>query len=629
MQEKVNEHYRTNISALETELQSIKRTLSRLYLLRLLTFLAFVTFLVLYIRSESQSVPSVNSVLPPSFFSVLSVISVILFLLSVKLDLKYALSERYATNQLQLNRTELRILDHQYADRETGAAYCHLNPHLAADFDLFGPGSLYQYLNRCSTLGGKQKLAEGLCQMRQEEALIREKQQAIRELSGKQEFVSGFRAHGMFITEKGNELESIETWLQQDESTPSMPSSRSMPHAPSPMPSSHPMLYALCSMLPILNFAWIALVIFGTFSVNSLLIPILGSLAIVGTQLKTINKAHALLSKTAGTLKSYTTIIRLMEAEKFESPYLTRLQGKLSGNGTTAGESLTSLYRLLGSFDQRLNLLVALFLNPLVLYDIQVWLRLGKWKARHKTAVAAWFEALSELDALASLSVYAFNNSGAVTYPEVANEAFTFEATEMGHPLLHPATRVCNNVSFSGAPRILIITGANMAGKSTFLRTLSVNLILAMNGAPVCAAAFRFTPCDLLSSIKIQDSLSNNESYFYAELVRIREIIEHLHGHPRTLVVLDEILRGTNTRDKQTGSRGLLEKLISLNAVAIIATHDLTLGELETTYPGAVLNHCFEVELTGDQLIFDYKLKPGISQKLNASYLMRKMGIIE
>jgi DNA mismatch repair ATPase MutS len=276
-----------------------------------------------------------------------------------------------------------------------------------------------------------------------------------------------------------------------------------------------------------------------------------------------------------------------------------------------------------------LNILVALLLNILFLYDIQVWLRLGRWKARNKIAVASWFEALCELDALSSLSVYAFNNADTVTYPEVAEEAFTFEAKEMGHPLLHPGTRVCNTVAFSGAPRVLVVTGANMAGKSTFLRTLSVNLILAMNGAPVCAKAFRFTPCDILSSIKIQDSLSNHESYFYAELVRIREIIEHLQANPRTLVVLDEILRGTNTRDKQTGSRGLLEKLISLNAIAIVATHDLTLGELETTYPGTVLNHCFEVELKGDQLIFDYQLKPGISQKLNASYLMRKMGIID
>ena len=601
MQEKVSEHYRTKISSTATELQSIKKTLSRLYLLRLITFLAFVAFLVLFMRSESHSVISV-----PSVFSVLSVIG---FLIAVKLDLKHAFLERFATNQLRLYRTELKILDHQYADRETGAEYSHLNPHLAADFDLFGPGSLFQYLNRCATLGGKQKLAESLCQSRQEEITIREKQQAIRELVEKNEFVAEFQVHGMFINEKGNELEGIKTWIAQpDEKSPLLP--------------------VFCVVVPILNICWIALVIAGTFTVNSLLIPILASLTIVGSRLKKINMAHTLLSKTAQTLKGYTTIIRLMEAEKFKSPYLIRLQGKLSCNGTKAGDSLTSLFRLLNSFDQRLNILVAFFLNALVLYDIQVWLRLGIWKARHKSTVASWFEALSELDALASLSVYAFNNSVAVTYPEVANEDFTFEAKEMGHPLLQPASRVCNTASFSGAPRILVITGANMAGKSTFLRTVAVNLILAMNGAPVCAAAFRFTPCDLLSSIKIQDSLSNNESYFYAELVRIREIIEHLHGHPRTLVVLDEILRGTNTRDKQTGSRGLLEKLISLNAVAIIATHDLTLGELETAYPSTVLNHCFEVELTGDQLIFDYKLKPGISQKLNASFLMRKMGII-
>ena len=167
-----------------------------------------------------------------------------------------------------------------------------------------------------------------------------------------------------------------------------------------------------------------------------------------------------------------------------------------------------------------------------------------------------------------------------------------------------------------------------MAGKSTFLRTLSVNLILAMNGAPVCAKEFIFTPCDILSSIKIQDSLSSNESYFYAELVRIREIIEHLKTNPRTLVVLDEILRGTNTSDKQKGSRGLLEKLISLNAAVLIATHDLSLGELEKSHPNTIVNNCFEVELTNDQLIFDYKLKKGISQKLNATYLMKKMGII-
>ncbi len=161
-----------------------------------------------------------------------------------------------------------------------------------------------------------------------------------------------------------------------------------------------------------------------------------------------------------------------------------------------------------------------------------------------------------------------------------------------------------------------------------FYLPITVNLILAMNGAPVCSMDFVFTPCNIMSSIKIQDSLTNNESYFYAELLRLKDIIYHAKSNEKTFVVLDEILRGTNTKDKQLGSLGLLEKLISLNAVVIIATHDLAIAELERKYPESVVNYCFEVELTNDQLIFDYKLKQGISQKLNASFLMKKMEII-
>ncbi len=599
MQESAGAHYTSKISALETELKSIRRVLSRLYLLRLIAFLTFVTLLVLFIRSNTAS-----------FFLLLSLMSLAAFLLAIKLDLKYAFLEKYTANQLLLCRNELKILDHQYANRETGIAFHSLNPHLAADFDLFGPGSLFQYLNRCSTLGGKQKLAEGLCQSRQERTIVEEKQQAIRELADKNEFALDFQAQGMFIKEKGNEMGSLQEWLDQTD-------------------EKNKLLPFLCLLIPLLNLSWLVLVIMGVFSFNSLVMPILASLSIVGFNLKKVNRAHHLLGRTTGTLKSYTAVIRMMEAEPFKSGYLSRLLSRLSYQGIKAGDALTSLFKLLNAFDFRLNVPVALLLNAFLLYDIQIWLRLGKWKAQHKEQVNGWFEALSKLEALVSLSVYAFNNSETVSYPEVAEDLFTFEATEMGHPLLHPSYRVCNSFGLAGTPRVMIVTGANMAGKSTFLRTLSVNLILAMNGAPVCAKAFRFTPCDILSSIKIQDSLSNNESYFYAELVRIKEIIDHVQANRLTLVVLDEILRGTNTRDKQTGSRGLLEKLISLDAVVLVATHDLTLGELATSYPDVVTNNCFEVELTNDQLIFDYKLKNGISQKLNASFLMRKMGIIK
>lgn len=573
--------------------------LFNLYLFRLFTFLLFILSLVLFFRSDNNLI-----------LLFLSLLGFAAFLVSVKLDFKYAFREKFTSNKLLLNNNELRILDHQFADRETGSAYHHLNPHLAADFDLFGNGSLFQYLNRCSTLGGKSRLAEGLCQSRQNESIIKEKQQAIRELAEKNEFIQDFQTHGMFITEKGNEMASLQSWLD-------LPFQKSK------------LLPVLCILIPILNICWLTMVILGIFTLNSLLIPILASLSIIGFNLKKINQAHHFLTKTAGTLKSYTTVIRLIETEEFRANYFSILKGKLSHNGMKAGDSLTSLFKLLNGFDLRLNLPVSLLLNAFLMYDIQIWLRLEKWKEKHKAAVPLWLDALSEFDSLSSLSVYAFNNQGAVSYPQVSEKVFTFQAEKMGHPLLHPSTRVCNSFGLSGTPRIMIITGANMAGKSTFLRTLSVNLILAMNGAPVCAKEFIFTPCDILSSIKIQDSLANNESYFYAELVRLREIIEHLKTNPRTLVVLDEILRGTNTSDKQTGSRGLLEKLISLNAVVLIATHDLSLGELEKSYPNTTVNNCFEVELTNDQLIFDYILKKGISQKLNASYLMKKMEIID
>jgi DNA mismatch repair ATPase MutS len=210
----------------------------------------------------------------------------------------------------------------------------------------------------------------------------------------------------------------------------------------------------------------------------------------------------------------------------------------------------------------------------------------------------------------------------------LSTQSFEFDAIELGHPLIKKEIRVNNNFTIKGKPSITIITGANMAGKSTFLRSISINLILAMNGAPVCAKKLIFSPSDIMSSIKIQDSLFKNESYFYAELLRLKEVITHANNNPQTIIFLDEILRGTNTKDKQNGTLGLLEKLISQKSIAFIATHDLSIGELEKKYPDIVKNYCFEVELTHDQLIFDYKLKNGISNKLNASFLMKKMGII-
>ncbi|MFZ4401676.1 MAG: MutS-related protein [Bacteroidales bacterium] len=598
MQDTVYNYYNTKILALETDLKKIRTTIAWLYFARFVTFILVIAFIILFIKYNNNYL-----------FLVFSFISLIIFLIIVKFDLKYSYKEKFHSNKLNINQNELKYLNHQYLDKPSGSEYTYLNPHLVEDFDIFGKGSLFQYLNRCSTKIGKDKLANDLCCAERNINIIFKKQQAIKELSAKTDFMHNFQAYGLFISENGKEIESLENWLK--ESTEKLK-----------------LLDLIIIIIPLINLIWYTFLAFGIFSLNSLSLPILLSLGIVGMNSKRISKAHNKLGKTAKTFEKYTSLIRLIENENFESAYLSELQHELKGKDEKASNSLRSLFKLLNSFDIRYNLIVSFLLNTILVFDIQVYCRMEKWKAKHKNRIKSWFSTLSQIDAMISYASFAYNNQNEVCYPHPSDKEFLFEAEEMGHPLLHPSLRINNSVHFSGTPSVMIITGANMAGKSTFLRTIAVNLLLAMKGAPICAKSLVFKPCDLLSSIKIQDSLANNESYFYAELIRLKAIIEHVKAQSDTFVVLDEILRGTNTKDKQLGSLGLIEKLISQHAIVIIATHDLSIGELENKYPDIVSNHCFEVELTNDQLIFDYKLKKGISQKLNASFLMKKMGII-
>ncbi len=599
MQDSILFFYSKSIQTLESEILIVKKKIFFLYISRLILFLLILVFIVLYINS----VETVT-------FLFLAVISFISFFFVVKRNLVLDNYEKFLSFKLRINKDEVDSLNHIYSNRENGDKYNYLNPHLAADFDIFGDGSLYQYINRSATHIGKQRFAENLCNFELYINNITQKQQGIKELSKKNELVQNFQAHGMFISENGNELTSLHEWLNESDEKVKQ-------------------LKVIAYLIPTLNFLWIGTVVFGFMSINSLAIPFLVSLSVVGANWKRISKAHARLTNTAKIFEKYYTLIKQIEDEDYESQYLKGIKSRLINNDAKASLSLKRLFKLLNTFDTRLNVFASFVLNSLLLFDIHVYCHLAKWKRLYKGIVDNWFQALADFDSTIGFATFAFNNQNHVSYPTLISEGFSFQAEELGHPLINPTVKVNNSINFGGKPSIIIVTGANMAGKSTFLRTISVNLVLAMNGAPVCAKSFAFTPCDIMSSIKIQDSLSNNESYFYAELVRIKEVIDHVSLNPQTLVVLDEILRGTNTKDKQLGTLALLEKLIAQKSIVVIATHDLVIGEMEKKYPDFVKNYCFEVELTNDQLIFDYKLKNGISQKLNASFLMKKMGIIE
>ena len=598
LQEK-QDFYNQRIAEIDSKLRKVTGLNKRFYIFRLLVFSMVIFFFVLFVKFDFEYL-----------YITLTGISFVLFLFTIKLNSKSIYKEEYLKNILNVNRQEVDFLNHQFSNREDGAQFQKLNPHLADDFDLFGNTSLYQYLNRCSTVIGKNYFAEGLCNSQLDSDVIKQRQEAINELSHKIEFLQDFQTTGLFVEEKGDEMSNILKWLNESVEKLNL-------------------LRIATILFPLINIGWSLSVVFGFMSLSSLIFPFLISLAAVSHFNKQIVKAHAKLGRTAKSFENYTSLIKLIEKEQFTTTYLIQLQQKLTINNVKASRSLSSLFRLLINLDVRYNVFLALLLNSLMVFDLQIFLRLQRWKSAHRLVVNDWFSALAAVDELISYSVFTFNNHELVVFPKIAENDFTFDAIELGHPLLSPLTRVSNSVQFIGKPNVIIITGANMAGKSTFLRTISVNLILAMNGAPVCAKSFIFTPCDIMSSIKIQDSLSNNESYFYAELVRIKAVIDHVKNQPKTLVILDEILRGTNTKDKQLGSIGLLEKLISQNSVAIIATHDLEIGKLENQYPETVTNYCFEVELEDDQLVFDYKLKKGISRKLNASFLMKKMEIID
>jgi DNA mismatch repair ATPase MutS len=320
--------------------------------------------------------------------------------------------------------------------------------------------------------------------------------------------------------------------------------------------------------------------------------------------------------------------MELIENENFDSDVLKNRQLALVSNGLTASETIRKLSGIIGGLDQRFNLAAIVF-NLFYLRDMRLVMQLEKWIKAHAGHFNAWFDSLAEVDALCSLGSFAFNHPDYI-YPSIADAYFEMEGSALGHPLIRRDKCVCNNVSISADNRhFLIVTGANMAGKSTYLRTVGVNFLLSRMGMPVYAESLTVYPAHLITSLRTADSLVSNESYFFAELKRVKMMIDRLNNGEELFIILDEILKGTNSVDKQKGSVALVKQFIRKGAYGIIATHDLMLGSLADIFPEYVLNKRFEADITNDELTFTYRIRDGIAQNMNATFLMKRMGIFE
>ncbi len=529
------------------------------------------------------------------------------FLMLVSWHLKYKEKAQLYQYLTRINEHEIGYLKGDLTPFKAGEAYIQTNHNYTYDLDIFGKSSIFQHINRTTTAIGEAHLAAWLNGETPFDILAQQK--AVKELGLKLDWRQQYAAIGQLNIDEDLDIPKFKEWLNMPIIFQKSKILRGVSY----------ILPAVTIGILIANFVSDDPIFFSLFK---LLFGL--NLIVVAFQQKHIKEEHRLLSNTSGVLKKYSKLLQTIENEPFESE-LIRTTALNSGTGVKASQSINRLSKILNQFDTILNPFAAILMNGLFQYHLHALFTLEKWKIENKKAVFDWFETIGTFEALSSIANFAYNNPDFI-FPEITNEA-KMVLKEVGHPLIRREKRICNDVSFDKT-KFIVLTGSNMSGKSTFLRTLGVNLILTRIGSPVCAERFETYPFDVCVSMRIDDSLQNSESLFFAELKRLKSIIETLDKPHKTFIILDEILRGTNSNDKRAGTQGLIHRLIAKNAVGIIATHDLVIGDMKAEYPNYLSNQCFEATITDDVLHFDYKLQEGVCQQMSAAFLMKKMDII-
>ncbi len=597
MKEKIKQEYKNRITLNGNKLESFKKQSIRVAWLRGLIFLSG-TVIGVYLLYQNWILSLISSIL--------FLVPFIFFLIkSIKIKKQIA----YYNQLVIINKQELDVLDWKYDKFKNGKEYLNYTKSYLYDLDIFGDGSLFQYLNRSATDSGEQLLASWFVNPEKNKEELESRQLAVVELMPLLDWRQDFLASGRLIKELHKQSEVINDWLHKDLFF-----------------SGIRFLPIIIKIVPLITLFVLIASIIGLIPLSIFAVYLILPLSIIGKHIKEINNEQRVVSHNIELLKKYAQLLKKIEEADFKSRRLGSYQYMLKNEEYSASGKVNELSKIIAGLDNRNNMLVGIVLDALLLWDLQYMLKLEKWRNENKDRFIKWIKLLSEFDAFSSLANFAYNNPNYV-FPDIKATSFQLQTKECGHPLLHEKDRINNDISFDKDLRFLIITGANMAGKSTFLRALGVNLLLAMTGAPVCAGSFAFSPIELFTSMRTKDSLQKNESYFFAELSRLKELIDKLKAGEDLFIILDEVLKGTNSQDKKQGSKALLKQLIGLSSTGIIATHDVSLGQLEKEYPQSVKNKCFEVEIENNELIFDYKIKEGISKNLNATFLMKKMGI--
>lgn len=504
---------------------------------------------------------------------------------------------------ISINTIEIDALNGKYDSLPAGSEFTDPHHYFSNDVDLFGNGSFFQFINRTATASGRRSLAKILTSNDIEHIVA--KQEVIKELSEMPQWRQRYLALAKMVkTETDHKV--IVSWIHNYRS----------------------FLPSLMKYLPLI-FSLISSILFVLVSLSQISFFLLAGWFFAGLLItlpyfKRVNHLYLEAGRIKHTFKQYHTLLNEIENLKLTASFAILQQDKIQSSNKKASLIFKEFSKILDAFDQRNNMLFGILGNGLFLWDLRQTYKIDKWISVYRNQVENWFDVISYFDAQISLSNYAYNHPDH-HFPDIKSKDYGISAEMLGHPLLHKDVRINNDFSIAEKD-FQIITGANMAGKSTFLRTISLSLIMSNSGLPVCAGKMSYAPIKLITSMRTTDSLAEESSYFYAEIVRLRFIVDQMKND-KYFIILDEILKGTNSKDKAIGSKKFVEKLVKSGSTGIIATHDLSLCDIEQEYP-QIHNKYFDAKINNEELVFDYKLKDGICTNMNASFLLKKMEII-
>ena len=584
-----------------TEINTLLKRRSQLSIAR---FFSFIIVLVAFMRLAILGFTVINF-----FIIVTFTFSFILFLVHYN---KKSKRLYYLNKQNAVCENEIKALNGDFSYFKDGSQFIDKNHAYACDLDLFGQGSLFQMINRTTTYAGYKRLAYCFLNLLSEPGSISRIQECVKELHLRKIVLLNYQT--AFSCEVFNENDEIirEKILNYFENANTFHINR--------------FVQFILYVVPVLNILFIVALtqlpeIWPFFSITI----IIQGIAFYYLK-KRIKVSHHILSTIGREIFKYDQILMFIKNEDFKSPKLL----ELSNNVNSVLSALKKLKGFLSAFDNNDNLLVEVVFNLLLLRDIKIAIKLGQWKEKNQHLFFKTEQIVAEFEFLISLSQFASNNNTTI-FPIINEQADQlFIAKDLGHPVIPSTNRINNSFETKSLGNMYIITGANMAGKSTFLRTIGVNFVLASIGSSVCASYYEFKPCPLFTSMRTTDSLGKNESYFYAEVLRLKKLKDIIGKGLPLLIIADELFSGTNSEDKQKASIAFIKNLLKYNKLTtFIATHDLSVTELEKEYSDKIMNYCFEIEHTRTVISYNYKIKRGITKSHNALVLLNQLGILD